>query len=354
MSNQVGVRPTCWSFRLLCLSMAGLTACSTGRPQYVWHDLGVQGQRDPGKAPPPLLENWGADAESVYSSDPVIAPGFLVSIESLSDRKITGDYRVDFDGTLQLPYDISLNTSGLTLSQLKKKLIALYRPYFKTSPDMDVRVKERRFSLDVRGLVQKPGRYLVEQNMSVDQIITLAGGMDKDTPPQFVRVQKGSKLFILDMNQYYAQGEAQPKILGWLGGEVVFFQREIGDALGGQTSGTAYRTPMVILGEVRKPGEYPVKPGSDFVDSLIMANGFTDMADLDRIEVIRRSGGRKRVYEFSWNEFQRAPTPAQGDVVLVHADRSAHVDRKIQIAAILVSILTSAAIVYELDRTNNR
>jgi protein involved in polysaccharide export with SLBB domain len=344
---------TSWSLRLLCLLMASLTACSTARPQYVWHDLGAQGHRDATQTSP-ILQKWGADAEGPNVQDPMIAPGFLLTMNSLTDSKLNGDFRVDFEGGLQLPYDLTVNTTGVTLSQLKKKLAVLYHPYFKTTLDIDLHLKERRYWVDVRGLVQKPGRYLVEPNASLEQVIGQAGGTDKDNSPQFARIQKGQKLFILDMNQYYGAGEDQPQILGWLGGELVFLQKEYVGSSGDRTPASPYRLPIYMLGEVRKPGEYPLKPGSDFVDTLTQANGFTEQADLDHIEIIRRNNGRKRVYEFSWNQIQRAPTPVQGDIFLVHADRQSKAELKLQIAAILVSIITSAAIVYELDRTNNR
>ena len=102
-----------------------------------------------------------------------------------------------------------------------------------------------------------------------------------------------------------------------------------------------YRLPVYMLGEVRKPGEYALNPGADFVDNLVQAGGFTGVADLDKIEVVRRIGGRKRVYEFSWNEFQRAPAPQQGDIVLVHADKTTKVERKIGLFATVVGVLTS-------------
>jgi protein involved in polysaccharide export with SLBB domain len=111
-----------------------------------------------------------------------------------------------------------------------------------------------------------------------------------------------------------------------------------------------------MMGEVKKPGEYTLEPGSDFVDTLVQAGGFTDRADLDDIELIRRVGGIKRVYDFSWNDFQRAPAPQQGDVVFVHADnvskRERHITLFATIIAALASIVTSAILVVAYN--NNR
>jgi hypothetical protein len=169
----------------------------------------------------------------------------------------------------------------------------------------------------------------------------------KETPPQSVRVQKGGKSFSLNLNQYYSRGERRPQILGWLGGEIVFFQKDPADLLDDKSSSSPYRLPVTLLGEVRRPGEYPLRAGSDFIDTIVLANGFTDRADVDKIQVIRRSGGRKRSYEFSWDELKDAPVPAQGDVIIVHAD-TRKFDRRLGIATLLVSILATGALIYDI------
>jgi protein involved in polysaccharide export with SLBB domain len=341
-----------WGVRILCLLMAGLTACSTTRPQYAWTDRGALGRREAPKTPP-VLETWGTATDPSNTSDPMIAPGFLLSLSSLTDRKLNGDYRVDFDGNLALPYEINVNTNGYNLSELRKKLAALYHPFFKSPVDAELRVQERLYWVDVRGLVKTPGRYLVPPTASLDQVIGMAGGADKETPPQFARIQKGPKVFVLDLTEYFSQGEDHTQILGWLGGEVLFLQKDYTSALGDRLPSAPALLPIYMLGEVRKPGEYALRPGAEFADTLAAANGFTDLADLDRIEIVRRSGGRKRSYEFSWNEFERAPTPAPGDMVIVHAIQHGKSELRLQIAAIVVSILSSAAIIYELNRSNN-
>jgi polysaccharide export outer membrane protein len=255
---------------------------------------------------------------------------------------LNGDFRVDFDGNLELPYDVTINTNNPSLSELKKKLLELYQPYFKGVPDINIRVKQHAYWVDVRGLVQKPGRYLLQQGDSLDEVLAQAGGIIKENPPKFVRIQKGQETFAMDLNQYYGQGEDQ--ILGWLGGEVIFFQQDAGSF----ADSSITRRPLTIVGEVRKPGDYVLKPGQDIVDVISQADGFTNEADLDRIELIRRTGGRKRVFDFSWREFQRTPAPAPGDVVFVHADKQSKIDRRIAIIAVFLTAVTAAALVYDV------
>ena len=338
---------------LACLLSLSLVGCSTSRSQNVWHDLGSERRPEIKQPAGAQSLRWGAETEGPEVADPVIAPGFQLSLQSLEDSKLNGDFQVAFDGSLTVPYDVTINTTGLTVSQAEKKLTELYRPFFKTPSAIKLRVRERHYWVDVQGLVQKPGRFLVDRTTSLDQLISLAGGlsMNEDNVPHYVQIQKGSKSLVIDLAEYLNQGQGRGQIAGWYGGDVLIFQREAGDI---ETRGAAgFHLPIYMLGEVRKPGEYSAKTGHDFTDFLAQANGFTQDADLGRIEVIRRRHNRLDVYEFSWNDLAQAPTPVEGDVIIVHADHDTKIERRIGIAAVVVSALASVAtayVVYDHDK----
>jgi protein involved in polysaccharide export with SLBB domain len=333
--------------------MTGLTGCGTSRSAY--GRQGNAGLKPTGQIDTvQIVEKWGARDRNPNPSDPEIVPGVLLGLTCLTDGKLNGDFRVDFNGSLSLPYDVTLNASGLTLSALKTKLNSEYRPYFKSPTGIDARVKERHRYVDVRGLVEKPGRYIVEPNASLDEIIGLAGGFIKETPPQSVRIHKDRKVFILGLNQYYSQAEGHSPILGWLGGEELFFQKEIAVLTGEQAASSQLKQPVYILGEVRKPGDYMVNPGSDFVDTMVQAGGFTERADLSNIELIRKTPDGRHSIDFAWNDLLHSPAPHQGDVVIVHADTTSRGERRTTLFATLISaaasIVTSAILVLSYNR----
>ena len=124
-------------------------------------------------------------------------------------------------------------------------------------------------------------------------------------------------------------------------GKRYFFKSRSPEPCGSAPPRRAYRLPVYMLGEVRKPGEYTLNPDSDFLDSLVQAGGFTERADLNNIEIIRRLGGRKQVYDFAWSELQSAPTPLQGDVVFVHADTTTRFEKRTLLLATIISALAS-------------
>lgn len=333
MLNHPSVRRTSWAVRSLCLLMSGLTACSTVRPSAAGRDVG----KPAGTSANEIVDSWGTKHEP--SANPQIAPGNLLNLRCPEDPKINGDFRVEFNGDLKLPYDMTVNTSGYTLSDLKARLVSVYRPYFKTAYIIDLRMKEQLYMIDVRGLVAKPGRYLVGPDASLDTVIGLAEGLSKEATPLFVRIQKGSKSLIFDLNRYYNRGEDNGQIQGWLGGDVLFFQRESPIVLASGTAPSASRQQISVLGEVRKPGEYSLAPDADFVDLIVQAGGFTEKADVDHIEVLHQLDGKRAVTTLSWSKMQEGLSPRNGDVVMVRADRMSAFERHITLtSAILASI----------------
>jgi protein involved in polysaccharide export with SLBB domain len=228
------------------------------------------------------------------------------------------------------------------------------RPYFKVPSDVDVTLKERHYWLDVRGLVQKPARFLVEPGTSLDEVIGLAGGFSKETPPAYVRFQKGNKVLVINLNQYYSQAFDHPQLLGWVGGEVIFFQKDISVLTVEHPSSALYRPPVHVLGEVKKPGDYPLESGSDLVDTIVEAGGFTDRADLDNIEMIRKTLTGKRTRRLSWDNLSGAPALQQGDIVIVHADIVTRSERRITMWATVISVLATIVTAWVLVAAYNK
>jgi polysaccharide export outer membrane protein len=57
-----------------------------------------------------------------------------------------------------------------------------------------------------------------------------------------------------------------------------------------------------ILGEVMKPGAYPMLPGMTVMQALSSASGFTPFAKMKSIYVLREENGKKVKYPFNYKE----------------------------------------------------
>jgi polysaccharide export outer membrane protein len=83
-------------------------------------------------------------------------------------------------------------------------------------------------------------------------------------------------------------------------------------------------TPMTVacLGEVSKPGAYPLEPGAGLAKALASAGGLSDYANRDRIFVVRQRPEAMRIrFTYEWvlrNENHAASFPLRaGDTVVV-------------------------------------
>lgn len=252
-------------------------------------------------------------------SKDVIAPGFEVAVSILEDSNFNGRYRVDFDGALHLPYDVTVQAKDKSERELEQDIQSAVAYLFRSPPSVTVRVSDRAYSIDVQGLVQKPGRYLVHRESSLDELIGKAGGLqsarDGQGLPQYVRIESLGKSAALKLSDYYSgriDGARE-----WMGGDVVFFQSDPVQGPGGGALTT--ETAIQVLGEVREPGEYHFANGENFLYYLAKAGGPTENADLARIEVIRSFGNRRLSKQIDLNRVTTFPDIEDGDLVLIHS-----------------------------------
>jgi polysaccharide export outer membrane protein len=77
-----------------------------------------------------------------------------------------------------------------------------------------------------------------------------------------------------------------------------------------------------VLGEVMRPGYYPLTPGSGLAEALANAGGFTEFAHRDRLYIVRRSPEATRI-RFTYDALVHAEGKASafrlrsGDVLVV-------------------------------------
>ena len=80
---------------------------------------------------------------------------------------------------------------------------------------------------------------------------------------------------------------------------------------------------VYVIGQVNKPGAYPMNPRLNVLQALTLAGGLTPFANVDGINVLRGAGGRQRVLQFRFGEVSKGRSLEQnvsleaGDVIVV-------------------------------------
>jgi protein involved in polysaccharide export with SLBB domain len=332
-----------FSFILCFFLIIGMTACSAK------HAVIVRETEASAASATEETKTTAAHTVVARRADEV-APGYEVELTSAQDEKLNGKFRIDFDGSLKLPYDIVVQTKGLSSKQLKDRVLAAYSKFYQSTPSMDVVVSERMYWVDVRGLVEKPGKYLAKADASVDELLAQAGGILRtnqgETPARYIRVQQlGQTTQLINLSDYYSGIRFDD--VRWQGGDVIFVQRDRGE---GAAPGDQ-QNYVKLLGQVTTPGEIPYEPGADFYHYLIKAGGPNEKAALYKIELVRADNGRTVSEFFSVEDDDVLPAIHGGDIVIVHADNTTGFEKRTRIFSEIASVVTSAATIIILAAT---
>jgi polysaccharide export outer membrane protein len=66
-----------------------------------------------------------------------------------------------------------------------------------------------------------------------------------------------------------------------------------------------------VLGEVVRTGEYPLFKNMTVLQAFAVAGGFTQWAAKDEILLLRREGGKEKIYRVNYKEITKGKDPAQ-------------------------------------------
>ena len=112
-------------------------------------------------------------------SDYVIGTDDILQIIFWKDKDMTTKVVVRPDGKISLPVLNEIQASGLTPEQLRAAVITAASKFFE-EPSVNVVVEQiNSRKVYVMGEVVKPGTYPITGNVSVIQIIALAGGLSE-------------------------------------------------------------------------------------------------------------------------------------------------------------------------------
>jgi protein involved in polysaccharide export with SLBB domain len=286
-----------------------------------------------------FVTSTGADNE--IANEPVtgkteIRPGFLIRLKSSDDPGLNKSARVDRTGHLSLPYKVELQAAGLSFESLRAKIQDTYRAYFKKNPSLEVMLEQRKYWVDVRGLVKNPNSYLVDLHTRLDGLLAQAGGLTPENEAQVVQIRRGPNQFFVDLQEYY-QGSGLELLPKWRGGESAWFLKA------SQLDSAQSISPRIqILGEVHTPGSTSFKDGADFFYYLSRTGGPTPTSDLSRIKVVRDTKQGRMVANGSAEEIAKNIKLSHGDMIIVGNSAAGPTERWLQFtstAAAFVSAL---------------
>lgn len=156
-----------------------------------------------------------------YSEAQKLNPGdgIRLILYNVTD-KISGDYFIQLDGTLQLPYIGTIYTNDKNYPVIKNEIIgkcdSLYR-----NPELSI---QPLFKINIIGEVKQPGFYYVTDIEKLSGIFALAGGVTGDADIDNVFIIRDSLEIELDARKMIESGDTMGDI-GLISGDRIYVPR---------------------------------------------------------------------------------------------------------------------------------
>lgn len=136
--------------------------------------------------PPQFVPETSAKGTSV-----TLGVSDIFEVKVYGEPDLSGVYRVSSDGLINFPLVGTLKVEGLGATELSELLTKSLKEGFLKNPQVSIFVKEYSSKkVFVFGEVAKPGTYAYEDDMTIIQTITLAGGFSKGAAKNKVSVTR--------------------------------------------------------------------------------------------------------------------------------------------------------------------
>jgi protein involved in polysaccharide export with SLBB domain len=239
-------------------------------------------------------------------SDFVIGPGDELRIRIWGQLNFAANVRVDRSGDVYLPQVGPVHVAGLAFSDLQAHLrTAIQRVYhnFELSVDMG---QIRSIQVYVTGEARRPGVYTVSSLSSLVDALFASGGPSTQGSLRNIELRRGSAVITnFDLYDLLLHGD-KSKDVKLLPGDVLFIP-----PVGPQAA---------VMGSVRVPAIYELKPGESLADLIAAAGGVSAVAEEARISIERIENHRDRhAMEVAYDATGLATPVADGDLIRVYS-----------------------------------
>ena len=140
--------------------------------------------------------------QSAVGTEYIIEPEDVLNVSVYGQPDLSSKVRVTFQGEINFPLLGNVKVTGLTISQLEKRLADLLEKDYLVNPQVTVFIDEYHpKQVFVLGSVAKPGAYNLskEKQTTVLEAISMAGGFAKEADQdatKIIRIEGDKKITI--------------------------------------------------------------------------------------------------------------------------------------------------------------
>jgi polysaccharide export outer membrane protein len=215
-----------------------------------------------------------------------LGPGDSVSIQVYGQPDMSSTEYVADDGTINLPLVGHVQVTGLSPVEAGTKVeTALSKGQFLVDPHVSINIVQSRSQrVVVLGEVKTPGRYPVDPNSSIMDLVAQAGGLTEQAADTgyVIRTDAGGNVTRtpVDLRGMVVGSGPGSSSLDLRGGDSLLVPRA---------------EQFYIYGEVTTPSMYRLEPGMTVIQAIARAGGITQRGSERRIEIKRPTKDGKYV-----------------------------------------------------------
>jgi polysaccharide biosynthesis/export protein len=207
-----------------------------------------------------------------------LGPGDSVTISVYGQPDLNGTVYVSDDGTIPVALTGPVKVSGLSPAEASSRIEkALRDGKYLVDPHVTLTVTESRSQrVSVLGQVGKPGRYAIQSDTSIFDLLAEAGGITEIGGDQvfILREDKAGNITRYPVSlKALAEGTNTGAAVSLTGGDSVM---------------VPVAPQLYIYGEVTAPGKFKVEPGMTVVQAIARAGGVTQRGSANRVDIKRR------------------------------------------------------------------
>jgi protein involved in polysaccharide export with SLBB domain len=238
----------------------------------------------------------------------VLGTGDQLQVDIYGYSEVNYSLTISPDGTVNIPNIGVTPLAGLTIeaatARIKSKLSTIYSAMNTGQTKLSVTLGNiRSIRVILNGEVMKPGTYTLPSLATVFTALYSSGGpTDNGSFRSVVVIRNGKKVAVLDVYDFILNGD--------LKGNIALRDQDIINI-------PVYQKRAEIVGEVKRPAIFELKPQEDLNKLLEFASGFTEKAYKARIKVLKNTDTERKISDVTADQYDTY-IPESGDKYFVN------------------------------------
>lgn len=211
---------------------------------------------------------------AIAKSEPklnLIGSGDILKITVFDHPEMTVEVQVNNTGAIKFPLLGDIQVSNMTFSEAESVIEnKLKTGSYILNPQVNILVEKNvSQQVSVTGEVNRPGRFSIESEMRVLDLLALSGGVTINSGDEIILIQKNTKksLFLFDISN-------DPKL------NIIIHPND--------TLFIPKAKQIYVYGQVNRPGVFKLERNMSIMNAIAIAGGFSQIADKSDIKIQRK------------------------------------------------------------------